>query len=232
MTIHTGNVKINRSKLRLSPDHIQWLKVLIHVLNIGFIGTWYYWAFTDNLGADPIKSIIHFTGMGAINLLGLSLLVSPLAKYTKQAALLKVRRVLGLYCFTWAALHFGNYLVFDLQLAFSTLLEDIIKRPYITVGFIALLILTSLALTSTTSIQRKMGRNWQNLHNFIYPASLLVALHFIWSVKSLDIEPILYWAGLLLLLYIRRGKLKRWLKRQKKAQEARNKRQKTKIKRQ
>lgn len=221
MTTPKGNVKINRSKWWLTPFYIKWLKVLIHILNMGFIGTWYYWAFTDNLGADPVKSIIHFTGMGAINLLGLSLLVTPLAKFTRQASFLKIRRLLGLYCFTWAVLHFGNYLVFDLQLAFSTLLEDIIKRPYITVGFIALLILISLALTSTRTIQRKMGKSWQKLHNFIYPASLLVALHFIWSVKSLDYEPILYWAGLLLLLYVRRDKLRMWLKRRRKEEKRR-----------
>lgn len=186
---------------------------MIHLLNLGFIGTWYYWAFTDNLGADPVKSIIHFTGMGALNLLVLTLLVSPLAKFSKQAGLIKVRRLLGIYSFVWALLHFVNYLIFDLQLAFSTLLEDIVKRPYITVGFTALIVLLALAITSTKHIQRKMRQNWQKLHNLIYPASLLIALHFIWSVKSLDPEPLIYWIVLIALLYFRTDKLRSWFKR-------------------
>lgn len=169
---------------------------------------WYYWAFTDNLGADPAKAIIHFTGMGAFNLLLITLLVSPVVQHYKQPQLMKVRRLLGLYSFSWALLHFINYLLFDLQLAFATLLEDIIKRPYITVGFTALLILFALAATSTQKIQRLMKRNWQRLHNLIYLAGLLVALHFIWSVKSLDLEPIIYWVALLTLLFIRRKKFK------------------------
>lgn len=203
----------SKTPFRLSQRHVTWLKVFIHLLNLGLIGTWYYWAFTDNLGADPVKSIIHFTGMGAFNVLILSLLVTPIAKYSKQAALMKTRRLLGLYSFTWALLHFANYLLFDLQLMFSILLEDIIKRPYITVGFVALLTLASMAVTSTKGIQRKMRQNWQKLHNMVYPASLLIALHFIWSVKSLDPEPFIYWLILFGLMFARIDKLKAWLKR-------------------
>lgn len=200
-------------RLRLSARHITLFKVFIHLVNLGFIGTWYYFAFTDQLGADPVKSIIHFTGMGALNLLLLSLLVSPLAKWTKQAQLMKLRRLLGLYSFTWAVLHLANYVIFDLQLAFDTLIEDIVKRPYITVGFVAILILAALAITSPNRVRRKLGGHWQKLHNLIYLASLLIALHFIWSVKSLDPEPLLYWLALLLLLFFRIDKLKALLKR-------------------
>ncbi|MCC2604227.1 protein-methionine-sulfoxide reductase heme-binding subunit MsrQ [Planctobacterium marinum] len=189
--------------LRVTPKSIVQLKIVIHVTNLAFILTWYYWAFTDALGADPVKALIHFTGMGAINLLLLTLLVSPIARFTRQPQWIKIRRLLGLYSFTWAVLHLSNYVVFDLQLAFDTLLEDIIKRPYITVGFSAFLILTSLAVTSPRAMQRTLGKRWQKLHNLIYPASLLVILHFIWSVKSFDPEPILYALLLLLMLSTR-----------------------------
>lgn len=199
-------------RIRISANHITFAKALIHLVNLGFIGTWYYYAFTDQLGADPVKTIIHFTGMGALNLLMLTLVVSPFAKWSKQSAIMKLRRLLGLYSFAWAALHLGNYVIFDLQLAFDTLLEDIIKRPYITVGFSAILILMALAITSPRKIQRKLGRNWQKLHNLVYPAGLLIALHFIWSVKSLDPEPLLYWLALLFLLFLRLDKLKAHLK--------------------
>ncbi|WP_338292757.1 protein-methionine-sulfoxide reductase heme-binding subunit MsrQ [Planctobacterium marinum] len=170
---------------------------------MGFILTWYYWAFTDQLGADPVKTIIHFTGMGALNLLLLTLLVSPAARYLKQAQLVKLRRLFGLYCFTWALLHVSNYIVFDLQMAFDTLLQDIIKRPYITVGFAAFIALLALAITSNQFSQKKLNKRWHSLHKIIYPASLLIALHFIWSVKALDLEPVIYWLLLLVLLATR-----------------------------
>ena len=189
--------------VRVTPKAVTALKTVIHMLNLSFLFIWYYWAFTDNLGADPVKTIIHFTGMGALNLLLLTLLVSPLARFLKQPQLVKVRRVLGLYSFTWALLHLSNYLIFDLQLAINTFVEDIIKRPYITVGICAFLILLALAITSPRAMQRKLGKHWQKLHKLVYPASLLIALHFIWSVKSLDPEPLIYWLLLLLLLSTR-----------------------------
>lgn len=188
---------------RVTPKHINLAKWLIHIINLSFIGTWYFWAFSDNLGADPVKAIIHFTGMGAFNLLLLSLLISPLAKYTRQSQLIKLRRLLGLYAFTWAALHFANYILFDLQMAFQLLLEDIIKRPYITVGFTAFVVLLVMAVTSNRFSQRKLGKRWQKIHQLVYPASILIALHFIWAVKALDIEPMLYWVALLVLLVLR-----------------------------
>lgn len=189
--------------VRVTPKTVTALKTVIHLLNLSFLFIWYYWAFTDNLGADPVKTIIHFTGMGALNLLLLTLLVSPLARLLKQPQLIKVRRVLGLYSFTWALLHLSNYLIFDLQLAINTFVEDIIKRPYITVGICAFLILLALAITSPRAMQRKLGKHWQKLHMLVYPASLLIALHFIWSVKSLDPEPLIYWLLLLVLLSTR-----------------------------
>lgn len=203
--------------IKLKPIHITLLKVVIHLLAFSLIANTFYLAINDELGADPVEALLHFTGIGAFNLLLLSLLVSPLAKFSKQVLLIRTRRLLGLYAFFYALCHFVSYIVFELQLEWSLLLLEIIKRPYITVGFVALLILTALTFTSTKAIQRKMGRSWQKLHNWVYLAGLLVALHFIWSVKSNLIEPLIYWAILLVLLSTRWNKLKRLITTRNKA---------------
>ena len=164
------------------------------------------------MGADPVEAILHFTGIGAFNLLLLSLLVSPLAKTLRQGILVNVRRLLGLYTFFYAFCHFTSYIVFELQLEWGLLLSEIIKRPYITVGFVALLVLTSLTVTSNRAAQRKLGPKWQKLHNWVYLAGLLIALHYIWSVKSDLVQPIIYWVLLITLLAFRREKLLRKIK--------------------
>jgi|TARA_R110000868_G_scaffold310023_11_gene571281 sulfoxide reductase heme-binding subunit YedZ len=192
--------------VRISPSHTFWIKITLHLAALSLLFVTYYQAFTDQLGADPVKAILHFTGIGAFNLLLLSLLISPLAKYLRQGQLVTLRRPIGLYAFTYALSHFSSYLLFELQLEWSLLLSELLKRPYISVGFIALLILSILTATSTKSIQRRMGRAWQKTHNWVYVASLLIALHYIWSVKSEVIQPIIYILVLLALLATRKAK--------------------------
>jgi methionine sulfoxide reductase heme-binding subunit len=147
---------------RLSIKQINILKLVIHLGALIPLIYTFYLATIDELGADPVMALIHFTGIGAFNLLLLSLLVSPLAKWLKQGLLLRVRRLIGLYAFTYACSHFLSYVIFELQLDWRLIISEIIKRPYITVGFIALLILTSLAATSTQAMQRKLRSTWQN----------------------------------------------------------------------
>lgn len=184
-------------------------QVLVHLIPLSYLVVYYYWAFTDQLGGDPVKAIIHFSGIGALNLLLLSLVISPLAKKFKQGKLMKWRRPLGLWAFSYALAHFINYLLFDLQLDFSLLGSEIIKRPYITIGFIALLILVSLAVTSVPEIKKRMGKRWQQLHNYVYLLIILAGIHFYWSVKSEIIEPSIYLALIFLLLWLRRQKFRR-----------------------
>ena len=167
----------------------------------------YYRGFTDRLGADPVQAILHFTGTGAFNLLLLSLLVSPVAKWLKQGQLINVRRVLGVYAFTYALCHFLSYLIFDLQLEWALAIAEIIKRPYITVGFIGLIILMVLTITSPQLVRKKMRNRWQQTHNWVYAAVLCVALHFLWSVKSGLAEPLIYLVITLILLSTRYKKL-------------------------
>ena len=188
------------------------LKITIHLMSLLPLLALYVLAFDDQLGADPVKEVIHFTGMGAFNLLLISLLITPIAKKYRQGYLLQTRRLLGLYSFTYALCHLLSFLAFEVQIDLELFLNEIIDRPYITVGMAALIILFSLAITSLASLKRKMGKNWQKLHNWVYLALLLIALHFFWSVKSDIVEPAIYFIIAILLLSQRKDKIKRWFK--------------------
>ena len=188
------------------------LKITIHLMSLLPLIALYLLAFDDQLGADPVKEVIHFTGMGGFNLLLLSLLIMPLAKKYRQAYLLQVRRLLGLYSFTYAVCHLLSFLAFEVQFDLTLFFNEIIDRPYITVGMGAFIILLSLALTSLNTLKRSMGRSWQKLHNWVYLALLLIALHYFWSVKSGLFDPGLYGVISLFLLSLRREKFKRWFK--------------------
>ncbi|MFT5635970.1 MAG: sulfoxide reductase heme-binding subunit YedZ [Cognaticolwellia sp.] len=189
------------------------LKITIHMMAFLPLLALYLLAFTDQLGADPVEDVIHFTGIGAFNLLLISLLITPIAKKYRQGYLLQTRRLVGLYSFTYALFHLLNFLVFEVQFDLELFFGEIIDRPYITVGMAALIILFSLAVTSITALRRKMGKNWQKLHNWVYVAAILIALHFFWSVKSDIVEPMIYVAMAVFLLSLRKDKIKRWFNR-------------------
>jgi sulfoxide reductase heme-binding subunit YedZ len=188
-------------------------KLFIHLAALLPLINAYYLALTDQLGADPVESIIHFTGIGAFNLLLLSLAITPISKRFKISILLKVRRLVGLYSFTYAFCHLLNFLVFEVQFDWSLFLNEIIDRPYITIGMIALLTMLALAITSISLLKKRMGKNWQKLHNWVYLAVLLVGIHFYWSVKSEIIEPSIYLFITLMLLAFRFKKFKKKIKK-------------------
>lgn len=199
-------VKFNHSQVVFS------LKFLIHIVSLYLLSDLYYQAINDRLGADPVEFVLHFTGIGAFNLLLLGLAISPIAQHFKFPLILKFRRLIGLYSFVYALCHFLSFLAFEIQFDWQLFINEVIERPYITVGMFAFLILFSLTITSISLIKKKMGRGWQKLHNSIYFAVLLVALHFYWSVKSEIIEPSIYVAISLFLLYCRKKKITRWFK--------------------
>ena len=190
------------------------LHVCVHVLSLLPL-IWLYIAVTQNrLGGEPLQAIEHFLGMGALRLLLLTLCITPLAKRLKAGRLLRLRRPLGLWCFAWACCHFTIWLVFDWQLYWDSIAEEILKRKYILVGFSAWIILLALAITSIPPIQRSMGSAWKKLHQWVYLVAILVPLHFLWSVKSGLIEPLIYFGFALVLLFTRRDILFRpWRKR-------------------
>ncbi|UXI66658.1 sulfite oxidase heme-binding subunit YedZ [Tahibacter amnicola] len=138
----------------------------------------------QSLGPDPVAQLEHRTGDWALRLLLATLAVTPLRRVTGFAPLLRFRRMLGLFAFFYATMHLATYLIIDLGGFWTQLFAEIVKRPYITVGFLAWAGLVPLALTSTRGMMRRLGRRWTQLHRLVYPIALLAVLHFLWLVKS------------------------------------------------
>jgi methionine sulfoxide reductase heme-binding subunit len=170
---------------------------------------WLIWdTLHDQLGTDPVAQLEHRSGLWALRLLLATLAITPLRRLTGRAEPVRFRRMLGLFAFFYACVHLTIYLVVDLGGYWSQLLTEIVKRPYITVGFTAWLLLVPLALTSTRGMMRRLGRQWQRLHRLVYPIALLAVLHFLWLVKADHTEPLAYLAILagLMLLRLRQPK--------------------------
>lgn len=143
-------------------------------------------------GANPVEEVLHSMGKTALNLLWITLAITPLRKLTKLNWLLRLRRMLGLFSFFYLVLHLLTYAVLDRRLDFGSLIVDVTERPYITAGMLGLTLLIPLAVTSTRGWQRRLGRNWTKLHRLIYPAAVLGVVHFWWQVKADIREPLLY----------------------------------------
>jgi methionine sulfoxide reductase heme-binding subunit len=151
-------------------------------------------------GVDPVKFLELECGQTALNFIFLTLLVTPVRHLAGLPHLLRLRRMLGLFAFFYVVLHFTVYVVLDLELDWRTLGADIAKRPYITVGFTALLMLIPLAVTSTNRMMRRLGRRWTRLHRLVYVIAALGVWHYYWQEKKDVREPLLYAAVLVLLL--------------------------------
>lgn len=162
-----------------------------------------YGIYFESLGADVAKYIMHKTGDWALRFLWLTLSISPLNRWLGWPQLLRLRRMLGLFCFFYATLHFATYYGLYLFFDFSNAIEDVSERPFITVGFLAICFLLPLAMTSTQKWRRRLGRNWLALHRLVYVIALLVWIHFVWLVKSDLNEPLIYGILLSLLLGVR-----------------------------
>ena len=150
------------------------------------------------LGADPQRRVLGIVGKSTLNLLLITLTVTPLRQLTGNAQLLRFRRMLGLFAFFYALLHFTVYLVFQ-GFSWPEILKDIVKRPYITLGFTALLMLIPLAVTSTNAMMRRLKKRWTTLHRLIYPIAILGVWHYWWQVKKDIREPLVY-VGILAVL--------------------------------
>ena len=163
-------------------------------------------AFTDRLGANPIEFITRNTGDWTLYFLCFTLLVTPLRKLTGWHWLIRLRRMLGLFAFFYATLHFTTFLWFDHFFDFNEMLKDVVKRPFITVGFTAFVLLIPLAVTSTNGMVKRLGgKRWQSLHRLVYLIAALGILHFWWmkAGKNDFAEPALFGSIVALLLLVR-----------------------------
>jgi sulfoxide reductase heme-binding subunit YedZ len=166
------------------------------------------------LGPNPVETITHFTGDWTLRLLLVTLAVTPLRRLTGQAWLVRYRRMLGLFAFFYAVLHFTTYLWLDRLFDLGAIAEDVLKRPYITVGFAAFLLMVPLAITSTQGWIRRLGRRWKTLHRAVYTIGVLGVLHYLWLVKADLLEPGIYAVilGVLLGFRVPWADLSTWLR--------------------
>jgi sulfoxide reductase heme-binding subunit YedZ len=158
---------------------------------------------TGNLGVNPAETLQLETGIWALRFLLASLAITPLRRLSGWNRLVQYRRMLGLFAFFYATLHLLTYVVLDRYFDLSGIVEDVAKRPFITLGMLAFLLMVPLAITSTKGWIRRLGRRWQALHRLVYFAALAASLHFIWKVKVAIGEPVYYAAILGVLLAIR-----------------------------
>jgi sulfoxide reductase heme-binding subunit YedZ len=160
-------------------------------------------AFLGWLGVNPIEKITHVTGLTALTLLLITLTVTPFRRISGWNPIVQLRRPLGLFAFFYACIHFMIWMALDLGFQLAWIWEDIMERPYITVGFSAFLLLTPLAVTSTKGWIRRLGRRWTSLHRLVYVAATLGVIHFYWLVKSDTRLPVVYAGAFLFLLALR-----------------------------
>jgi sulfoxide reductase heme-binding subunit YedZ len=147
---------------------------------------------TGSLGANPVEEILDRFGNWGLRFVMITLAVTPLRQLTGWNWLARFRRMLGLFTFFYVLLHFLTWLVLDQGLLLSAIAEDVVKRPFITIGVAALVLLTALAVTSTSGMRRRLGRRWQTLHNTVYVIAILGVWHFWWQVKLDTAEPLVY----------------------------------------
>lgn len=185
------------------------LKPTVFILCAIPFGQLAYNAYIGDLGVNPIDTITRFTGSWALLFLLGTLAVTPVRRLTGWHELIKFRRMLGLFAFSYALAHFSTYLVLDHFLDWQAIGKDILKRPYVTAGFTGFVIMIPLALTSTAGMIRRLGKRWLLLHRLVYLAAIAGVIHFYWLVKADIRRPAQYGAVLLLLLGYRLA-MKRW----------------------
>jgi sulfoxide reductase heme-binding subunit YedZ len=162
-----------------------------------------------DLGANPVEEVQDTLGIWGLRFLVLTIAITPLKDWTAQTSLIALRRMIGLFGFFYVLMHFLCWSILDQGLYWSGIVEDVIRRPFITIGFLALLLLIPLAATSTRAAMRKLGRRWQQLHRLVYPIVILGIWHFWWQVKADFREPLIYAAIAAVLLGWRIWKARR-----------------------
>jgi methionine sulfoxide reductase heme-binding subunit len=178
---------------RISDSQIQAIKTFIFLLALFPLARLIAWGIMDNLGSNPIEKALRQTGYWTLTFLTLTMALTPVRQWTGLTWVVRLRRMIGLYAFFYSVLHLGTYVILDQFFDWNGILKDIMKRPYITIGFIALLLMIPLAVTSTDRMIRLLGgKRWRSLHQLIYLITLGGIVHFWWLVKKDIREPLLF----------------------------------------
>ena len=181
-----------------------WFKAALFALCLLPLARLVFFAFADRLGANPIEFVLRSLGTWTLTLLLVTLSITPLRRLTGWNSLIRARRMLGLFAFFYACLHFLTFAGLDQSFDLNAILADVIKRPYITVGFTCFVLLIPLAVTSTNAMQRRLGgKRWQQLHRLVYFIAVGGVVHYLWLVKKDITQPVLYGLVLALLLGMR-----------------------------
>ena len=165
---------------------------------------WAYQFVTGNLGVNPIEKLMDELGLMALRLIIITLMITTLSNIRPLKSIVVLRRMIGLFAFYYVCLHFSTYIVLDHFLDMQFIIQDIIKRPFITFGFISFLFLIPLASTSTNNIIKRLGfKLWKKIHYLIYPVAILASMHFYVLVRADKTEPVIY-MGIIILLLLHR----------------------------
>lgn len=185
---------------QLPPRGLTAVKAALFLLCLVPAGLIVQALFAGNLGANPVEAMIRQFGEWGLRLLLVTLAVTPLRQLTGATWLIRLRRMLGLFAFSYVVLHFTSYFVFEQSAHIGLVVEDVVKRPYILVGAAALLMLIPLAVTSTNGWMRRLGRRWKQLHWLVYPIAILGVFHFFMLIKANDYSSPMLYAGILIVL--------------------------------
>lgn len=178
---------------RLDESQIRTIKLIVFFLALIPLARLIGWALMDSLGANPIEKVLRQTGFWTLTFLSLTMAVTPIRQWTGLIWFGRFRRMLGLFAFFYSLLHLGTYVVLDQFFDWAGILKDIAKRPYITVGFSALVLMLPLAITSTDRMLHRLGgERWRKLHRMIYLITLGGVIHFWWLVKKDITEPFIF----------------------------------------
>jgi len=181
------------------------LKSILFLISLIPLGRLVWLGYSDDLGANPIELITRSTGTWALVFLYITLAMTPLRLITGSAVWIKMRRMFGLFCFFYASIHFAIWLLLDQSLDLQALIHDVLKRPFITMGFLSLVLLIPLAVTSNTWSVKKLGRRWSLLHKLIYVIALTVIAHYWWhKAGKNDLQTVSIYAAVITLLLIMR----------------------------
>ena len=156
--------------------------------------------FQNDLGPDPAQALSIETGEWVLRFLLLTLAITPFRQIFRVAEIARLRRMIGLFAFFYASIHFLSWMAFILAFRWLAIAEELVERPYITVGFLAYVILFLLGVTSTNSMVRRLGKNWKRLHKFVYAASILAIVHLLWILRTDVTEAVIYGVLLAILL--------------------------------